>query len=37
MPDFGEAGTLILRKANPSGLPENDDAFEVGIRFELSE
>jgi len=24
-------GTLILRKDNPSGLPENDDALEVPV------
>ncbi len=32
----GEAsarGTLILRKANPSGLPEHDAALEASIRF----
>ncbi|MFA4846120.1 MAG: Gmad2 immunoglobulin-like domain-containing protein [Patescibacteria group bacterium] len=33
-PDYGENGTLILQKDNPSGLPENDDAVEVPIRFE---
>lgn len=32
-PEFMERGTLILQKANPSGLPENDDAFEIPIRF----
>lgn len=26
-------GTLILRKDNPSGLPENDDALEVPVTF----
>jgi Immunoglobulin-like domain of bacterial spore germination len=26
-------GTLILQKDNPSGLPENDDALEIPIRF----
>lgn len=26
-------GTLILRKDNPSGLPENDDALTVPVRF----
>lgn len=25
------AGTLILRKSNPSGLPENDVAIEIPI------
>lgn len=33
-PDYGERGTLIFRKDNPSGLPEHDDAFEVLILFE---
>ncbi len=32
MPPAGP-GTLILQKANPSGLPENDDALEVPIIF----
>jgi len=32
-PSYGERGALILRKANPSGRPENDDALEVPIRF----
>ena len=32
-PDFMKSGTLILRKDNPSGLPENDDALEIPIRF----
>ncbi len=31
--DFMKTGTLILRKDNPSGLPENDDALEIPIRF----
>lgn len=31
--DFSDRGTLIFRKANPSGLPENDDAIEVNVRF----
>jgi hypothetical protein len=26
-------GTLILRKDNPSGLPENEDAFEIPVTF----
>jgi hypothetical protein len=33
-PDFMKNGTLILRKANPSGLPENDDDLEIPIKFE---
>lgn len=32
-PDFMKNGTLILQKDNPSGLPENDDALEIPIRF----
>ncbi|NQV90680.1 hypothetical protein HQ487_04750 [Candidatus Uhrbacteria bacterium] len=32
-PEYGETGTLILRRDNPSGLPENDDAVEILIRF----
>ena len=32
-PEFMERGTLILQRANPSGLPENDDAVEVTVRF----
>lgn len=31
--DYSDTGTLIFRKANPSGLPENDDAYEVPVRF----
>lgn len=33
VPDYGERGTLILRKDNASGLPEHDDALEIPIRF----
>ena len=32
-PDFMRRGTLIFQKDNPSGLPENDDALEIPIRF----
>jgi len=32
-PDFMKRGTLILQKDNPSGLPENDDALELPVRF----
>jgi Immunoglobulin-like domain of bacterial spore germination len=32
-PDFMKRGTLILKKDNPSGLPENDDALEIPVRF----
>lgn len=28
-----ETGTLILKKDNPSGLPENDDQLEIPINF----
>lgn len=33
-PDFMKRGTLIFKKDNPSGLPENDDALEIPIVFE---
>jgi hypothetical protein len=29
-----DRGTLILKKDNPSGLPEHDDALEILVRFE---
>ena len=32
-PQQNNKGTLILRKDNPSGLPENDDALEVPVIF----
>lgn len=32
-PDFMRNGFLILQKDNPSGLPEYDDALEIGIKF----
>lgn len=32
-PDYGERGSLILKKANPSGLSENDNALEIPIYF----
>lgn len=32
--DFGKNGALILKKDNPSGLPENDDSVEIPVRFE---
>lgn len=31
---FSRRGTLILRKDNPSGLPEYDDALEIPVFFE---
>ncbi len=31
--DFMKKGALILQKANPSGLPENDQALEIPIGF----
>lgn len=34
VPDYGDSGSLILQKANPSGLPENDDAYEIPVRFD---
>ncbi|MBD3311771.1 MAG: hypothetical protein GF349_04765 [Candidatus Magasanikbacteria bacterium] len=33
-PDLYDYGSLILQKDNPSGLPENDDALEIPIKFE---
>lgn len=32
-PEFMKKGTLIFKKDNPSGLPENDDAVEIPVRF----
>ena len=32
-PDFMKRGTLILKNDNPSGLPENDRAIEIAVRF----
>jgi hypothetical protein len=32
-PDFMARGSLILKKDNPSGLTENDDALEIPVRF----
>jgi hypothetical protein len=32
-PDFMQRGTLILKKDNPSGLPEHEGALEIPIRF----
>lgn len=32
-PAYGERGTLILKKDNPSGLPEHDAAMEIPVRF----
>lgn len=34
-PDFMKKGTLILKKDNPSDLPENDDALEIPVSFAL--
>lgn len=36
-PDFRRRGFLILRKDNPSGLPEHDDALEIPIFFAAAE
>jgi len=33
-PDYKNNGFLILKKDNPSGLPENDDALEIPVLFE---
>lgn len=32
-PDFMKNGLLILQRDNPSGLPENDNAIEIPVRF----
>lgn len=32
-PEYGERGFLIVKKDNPSGLPEYDDAIEIPILF----
>jgi hypothetical protein len=32
-PAYGDRGSLILKKSNPSGLSERDDAYEIPIRF----
>lgn len=32
-PEHKENGVLILKKDNPSGLPENDDALEIPVIF----
>jgi hypothetical protein len=32
---FSRRGTLILRKDNPSGLPEHDDALEIPVYYDL--
>lgn len=33
-PSYGERGFLILKKDNPSGLPEHDAAIEIPVFFE---
>jgi hypothetical protein len=33
-PSYNNRGTLILKKDNPSGLPEYDDALEIPIFFQ---
>ena len=33
-PEFMKRGSLIFKKDNPSGLPENDDAVEIPVLFE---
>jgi hypothetical protein len=33
-PSSGSSGAIILRKDNPSGLPENDDAIEIPVTFQ---
>ena len=32
---YSNKGSLILKKDNPSGLPQNDDALEIPIVFAL--
>lgn len=32
-PGYGDYGFLILRKANPTGLPRHDDALEIRVGF----
>ncbi|MEX0930901.1 MAG: Gmad2 immunoglobulin-like domain-containing protein, partial [Candidatus Paceibacterota bacterium] len=32
-PDFMKRGSLILQRANASGLPENDAALEIRVHF----
>ncbi len=32
--DFMKRGSLICKKDNPSGLPENDDAYEITVYFQ---
>ena len=32
-PEYNNKGILIFQKDNPSGLPENDDALEIPIKF----
>lgn len=34
IPDYKNNGSLILKKDNPSGLPENDAALEIPVFFE---
>ena len=33
-PSYGKNGFLILKKDNPSGLPQNDASAEIPVRFE---
>ena len=32
-PSYGATGSLILKKDNPSGLPQNDDSLEIAVKF----
>lgn len=32
-PEFMKRGSLILKRDNPSGLPENNDAYELTVYF----
>ena len=35
LPELKNNGTLILRKDNPTGLPEHDDALEIPVFFKI--
>ena len=35
-PEYGDRGTLILQKDNPSGLPEHDDAMEITVCYDVN-
>jgi hypothetical protein len=33
VPEYSETGTLFIQRDNPSDLAENDDSFEIPVRF----